>query len=69
MADVSADGNETVITFQEAAGLLKVSHYTVRRMAAEGELPLIRVRRTTRTTLEGVRAYIDRSRTPAAAAV
>lgn len=56
-----------LITFEEAGELLDLSHYTARRLAQEGEIPLIRLRTATRTTLEGVLAYIERSTQPSAA--
>lgn len=51
-----------LLRFDEAGALLGVSHMTVRRLAAEGEIETITFHSITRIPLASLRDFIDRRR-------
>ena len=59
---------EHLWTVREVAALLRVGRHSVYEMAKSGEMPSLRVGARVRFVPEEVRAWLDRQRSPRAAA-
>ena len=58
---MKTDGNDRLLSLEEAGRLLAASKRTVHRLIASGELPRpLRLGRLSRLTLEDVEAYIEK---------